>query len=911
MVSIYINKKKFIVKKSNNLLQACLSVGQDIPYFCWHPALGSIGSCRQCAVTLYPDSSCKRGSIVMSCMTPVAPGMYLSISDTESKNFRKSITELFMLNHPHDCPICSEGGSCHLQDMVVLNKHYSRRYRFKKRIFSNQLLGPFIKHEMNRCITCYRCVRYYKDYAGGKDFGVFGSNNKIYFGKLKSGYLENEYSGNLLDICPTGVFTEKSDVQPFFRKWDLQYTPSICQHCSIGCNISIGERLGKISKIENRFNKNINKYFLCDLGRFGYGYSNSQDRPIQPYKKYNNKIKYLNYIDIIKLIKNIVDKKKNIIGIGSPRASIESNMVLYDLVGKENFSNGIPDRLYKCIDLIKKIIKNSSINVPSISEIETHDVIFIISEDITQTAARAALSVRQAIQNTKSFNISKKYNIPIWNVNAIKNIIQDKKNFLFILGLDKSNLDDISTWTYNASIDNQIKFAITVFKNICNPKNTVFSKDDHLSNKAYEIAYALSHAKKPLIISGTSSENINVIKIAFNIALSLKKKSIPVSILLFPAISNSFGVSLISKISLEKIFNRIIEKKINTIFILENNLYRYFSTKFLNSVFERIKNIIVLDHQNNSIVSKSNIFLPCANPLESSGTVVNYEMRAQRFFKSYIPYFYDKKKLILESWKWLVGIKRNIISFKDLNLITIDEIITLCLQKKSILKNLQKSAPKASFKLVGQKIARSPNRYTGRTSLFCKKDIHEPMSPKDLDTFYSFSMEGAQVTENNFIPKPFVWSPGWNSIQSLYRTSENCSLTENAFIEGVFLYTKNISDNISFFTIDIFKKEIIKKNSFTVVSYHCLLGSEETSQLFFQKYKYYNNIYIIINVQDANNLGVSQGEYLSFTYDDIVYKLPVCISYVLPRFFISLPLGRLNLPFSLLTKKITDLKKDK
>ena len=101
-----------------------------------------------------------------------------------------------MTNHPHDCPVCEEGGNCHLQDMTVMTGHSFRRYRFTKRTHNNQELGPFISHEMNRCIACYRCVRYYKDYADGTDFGVYGAHDNVYFGRPESGTLESEFSGN-------------------------------------------------------------------------------------------------------------------------------------------------------------------------------------------------------------------------------------------------------------------------------------------------------------------------------------------------------------------------------------------------------------------------------------------------------------------------------------------------------------------------------------------------------------------------------------------------------------------------------------------------------------------------------------------------------------------------------------------
>ena len=230
MATIHVDGKEYEVNGADNLLEACLSLGLDIPYFCWHPALGSVGACRQCAVKQYQNAEDTRGRLVMSCMTPASDGTFISIDDEEAKQFRESVVEWLMTNHPHDCPVCEEGGNCHLQDMTVMTGHSFRRYRFTKRTHRNQDLGPFISHEMNRCIACYRCVRYYKDYADGTDLGVYGAHDNVYFGRPEDGTLESEFSGNLVEICPTGVFTDKTHSERYNRKWDMQFAPSICSN---------------------------------------------------------------------------------------------------------------------------------------------------------------------------------------------------------------------------------------------------------------------------------------------------------------------------------------------------------------------------------------------------------------------------------------------------------------------------------------------------------------------------------------------------------------------------------------------------------------------------------------------------------------------------------------------------------
>ena len=186
MITIYIDNQPYRVATDQNLLQACLSLKLDLPYFCWHPAMGSVGACRQCAMTQYADEKDERGRLIVACMTPVTEGMRVSLTGKAERQFREQVISTLMTNHPLDCPVCSEGGECHLQDMTVMTGHNSRSYQGNKRTFNNQNLGPLVNQEMNRCITCYRCVRYYRDYAGGTDFSAYGSRNKVFLGDKKT-----------------------------------------------------------------------------------------------------------------------------------------------------------------------------------------------------------------------------------------------------------------------------------------------------------------------------------------------------------------------------------------------------------------------------------------------------------------------------------------------------------------------------------------------------------------------------------------------------------------------------------------------------------------------------------------------------------------------------------------------------
>ncbi len=547
MAVIHIDGTTVEVDSADNLLQACLSLGIDVPYFCYHPALGSVGSCRQCAVKQYKDKDdleAGGGKLVMSCMVAPDDDMYISVTDEEAKAFRASMVELLMTNHPHDCPTCEEGGHCHLQDMTYMSGHNTRRYRFTKRTHHNQELGPFIAHEMNRCIACYRCVRFYKDYAGGEDLGVFASNNRVYFGRDKDGQFESEFSGNLTEVCPTGVFTDKTHSERYNRKWDMQYAPSICHGCSAGCNISPGERYGELRRIENRYNGEVNRYFLCDRGRFGYGYVNRSDRPTQALELINDKqVKInINYA-LDETIKRLKDKK--VIGIGSPRASLETNFALKSLVGFDNFSTGLNHQQQALVNKCIEILSTEDIYNPDMTDIESHDAVLVLGEDITQTSPRVALSVRQSAKN-EAIKMAAAAKTQPWLAEPVQRIAQGALSPVYVLDVSQTKLDDISKVSCVATPEDITKLGFKIadeignladdLTQIANPEqqsaadaNYDAATDtdgnvDAMQALAQQIAYDLIQADKPLVVSGTSLSSTAMLEAAAQITQVLSQK---------------------------------------------------------------------------------------------------------------------------------------------------------------------------------------------------------------------------------------------------------------------------------------------------------------------------------------------------------------------------------------------------
>jgi NADH-quinone oxidoreductase subunit G len=278
MPRLTIDNTEIEVPAGTTVLEAARGVGVVIPHFCYHPALGSVGACRLCAMKFLAGPV---KGVQMSCMIPAQDGMVVSTTDEEATRLRQLVIEWLMINHPHDCPVCDEGGECLLQDYTIAGGHAMRRYQGKKRTHLNQYLGERIAHEMNRCIQCYRCARFYQDYAGGTDFGVMGSAGRVYFGRQQDGALQSPFSGNLVDICPTGVFTDKGS-RFRARYWDYDMAPSICPGCSLGCNTTPAAHYRELLKISARPNDAVNSWFICDQGRFATAAVNDPLRPRYP-----------------------------------------------------------------------------------------------------------------------------------------------------------------------------------------------------------------------------------------------------------------------------------------------------------------------------------------------------------------------------------------------------------------------------------------------------------------------------------------------------------------------------------------------------------------------------------------------------------------------------------------------------
>jgi NADH-quinone oxidoreductase subunit G len=758
MPVVHIDGQAYEVEAGKNLLETCLTLGLDLPYFCWHPAMGSIGACRQCALVQFQNAEDERGRIVMGCMTPVTDGAIFSLGGDKAQRFREAVVESLMLNHPHDCPVCAEGGECHLQDMTVLVGHRDRHYRGRKNTHRNQYLGPLIHHEMNRCITCYRCTRFYRDYAGGTDLAAMAAHDHIYFGRHAEGVLESEFAGNLVEVCPTGVFTDKTLVREYTRKWDLQSAPSVCIGCAVGCNTLPGERYGKLKRIHNRFNAEVNGYFLCDRGRFGAGFVNA-DSSLQ-YPGLRNEQGSYDAVDAGEGLQHLTAacRQGKLAGIGSPRASVEANFLLRTLVGADNFAPGFSVPEQALVNHALALQQTTAGLIPDLRTMESADAVLILGEDLTNTAPRIALALRQSVRN-KAYELAAQLKLEDWQDAAIRNLAQHQLSPLYIVTTGDTRLDDVASGRVSLAPQDIARLGLDVAAAVRAP---AAGQDETM---APAIAAALANAQRPLVISGTGSGNADVLSAAAEVVAALCETGRQAMLCMAVPEANSLGQALLcgpEAPTLEDLGQRVQAGEVDTLLVLENDLYRRGPAAEIDRLLDATT-VIVLDGIDNRTTSASSLTLPAASFAESEGTLVSLEGRAQRHFQVFTPRAQRRA-----SWDWLLSCLQQLTRPEVAQLRHFDDISAACAAACPALAGITAAAPNHLFRNLGVKIPRQPHRYSGRTAMNADVSMHEPQQPNDPESSLAFSMEGLNRSQPGAL-LPYVWAPGWNSNQSLHK----------------------------------------------------------------------------------------------------------------------------------------------
>jgi len=286
MPELTINGKKHSFKPGQSILQAALDQDVEVPHYCYHPGLSVVANCRICLAEVWQPNA-KTGKLepfpklVPTCQQIAAEGMVVYTDSPKAVANQKSVMEFLLINHPVDCPVCDQAGECHLQDYSYQYGRGQSRFTEAKNKQPKKDIGPNVLLYSDRCIMCTRCVRFTREVTGTNELMVDGRGSTEQIDIFPGMALDNELSGNVVDLCPVGALLDK-DFLFQQRVWFLKKTPSIDGITASGDNISVEHNDGRVYRVKPRQNDDVNKWWITDEVRYGWKFVHSDARLTLP-----------------------------------------------------------------------------------------------------------------------------------------------------------------------------------------------------------------------------------------------------------------------------------------------------------------------------------------------------------------------------------------------------------------------------------------------------------------------------------------------------------------------------------------------------------------------------------------------------------------------------------------------------
>ncbi len=330
-VTFTINEQEVAVPARTLLVDAARMAGIEIPVFCSHPKLDPVGCCRMCLV----EVDGPRGTAMMaSCTMPVGEGMVVRTDTEQVHAVQQANLAFILLNHPLDCPICDKGGECPLQDQTMrFGPGISQLIEPKRLAKKHYDISDTIVLDQERCVLCWRCIRYLEEWEDKPQLGLFERGNDTIVDIQAGRPVDAKTGGNIIDLCPVGALTNR--VSRFaYRPWEIERTPSVCIHCSVGCNVRLDSRTHQLRRIVGRENMQVNDQWICDKGRFAHAWVSDEKRLDAPLLRKNGKLTPVQWSEALAYVAARLTGVKeqhgaqSIGAIGSGKLSNESNYAL-------------------------------------------------------------------------------------------------------------------------------------------------------------------------------------------------------------------------------------------------------------------------------------------------------------------------------------------------------------------------------------------------------------------------------------------------------------------------------------------------------------------------------------------------------------------------------------------------------
>ncbi len=391
MVKFTIDGKEVEAPAGELLVDAAKRIGINIPVFCSHPKLDPLGACRMCLV----EVEGRRGrQLVTSCTTPVSEGLVVYYDSERARAARAGTLELLLINHPLDCPICDKGGECPLQDQAMEHgngeSHFVEEKHHKNKRYP---ISDWIMLDQERCVVCWRCIRYLDEWEDKPQLGLYHRGGETVIDIAPGHPLDAKTSGNIVEMCPVGALTSR--VSRFsYRPWELSHTDSLCTHCALGCNVRVDTRLNQVKRLLARENPAVNDQWLCDKGRFAFGYMQHESRLTQPLLRKNGTLQPASWEEALDAVTaKLVEASKQpqrVAAIGSAKVSNEANYLLQKFFRQYVHSNNIDFRH-------GSDIATAGRGIPSIAEFEKADLFVLFGVDMAENIPVLDLFLKRAV----------------------------------------------------------------------------------------------------------------------------------------------------------------------------------------------------------------------------------------------------------------------------------------------------------------------------------------------------------------------------------------------------------------------------------------------------------------------------------------------------------------------------------
>lgn len=343
MPTVIVNNKPVEIGANErlNCIQVAQRAGDDIPHYCWHHDLSVVASCRMCLVEVgdkKPDGTiAMQPKLSPGCQTPVKDGMVIVSNSEKVIAAQKATLEYLLLNHPLDCPVCDQAGECGLQDYSYkYGRGYSRLQEPKNIKPDKDYIGEQITLFTDRCIMCTRCVRFTREISGTAEMQVISRGTHEEIDIFPGEPCNNKLAGNVVDLCPVGALCSK-DFLYEQRVWWLKSKNSVCPGCSTGCSIRVDQNEDVLYRLKPRENPQAQGSFMCDEGRFGWKYIQSEKRLKRPEQRSGGQTVSTNWDAIQAALKTALKEtnakgESKLVGVISPWATVEEAYLLAKLI---------------------------------------------------------------------------------------------------------------------------------------------------------------------------------------------------------------------------------------------------------------------------------------------------------------------------------------------------------------------------------------------------------------------------------------------------------------------------------------------------------------------------------------------------------------------------------------------------